>query len=174
VADTSGSSAPRKSLPLRSDDDVERAMALRDVMEHVVDVSKAPPPMKTKRKRRVVAVVLCVLLLAASAVSWLARPEWIWGPSGEPVSPVLDRASARMSMAVIAQRLKDVRAQTGEYPVGLEEIGESGNGIQYALVDDTTFVLSAQTALDSVVYRSNQPIEELLGRSVELLSGAGR
>jgi hypothetical protein len=149
-------------------------MALRDVMEHVVDVSKAPPPATSKRRLRVLAVVLCVLLLAASAFSWFARPEWIWGPSGEPVSPVLDRASARMSMAVIAQRLNEARAQTGQYPVGLEEIGEAGNGIEYSFVDDTTFVLSARTALDSVVYRSNQPIEELLGRSVELLSGARR
>ena len=149
-------------------------MALRDVMEHVVETAKTPPPAKSSRKRGALAIVLCVLLLAACAYSWFARPESIWGPSGEPVSPVLDRASARLSIAFIAQRLKDARSQTGAYPLTLDEIGESASGVSYNLVGDTMFVLSAPTALDSVEYRSNQPIEEFLGRSVDLVTMARR
>jgi hypothetical protein len=174
VAEPSSPRSQRSSTQVRSPDDVERAMALRDVMEHVVETDKTPPERKKSRTGRAMVIAVCVLLLGASAYSWSAKPEWIWGPSGEPVSPVIDRASARMSMAIIAQRLNDMRAQTGEYPVGLEEIGEAGNGIEYSLVEDTVYVLRAHSAGDSIVYRSNQPLDEFLGRVPDLLSRAGR
>lgn len=149
-------------------------MALRDVMDHVVETSKSSPKRPVSRVRNVVAIGICVLLLGASTYSWIARPEAIWGPSGEPASPVIDRASARMSMAIIAQRLHEARTQTGAYPLTLQDIGEAATGIDYSLVGDTLFVLSARSGADSIVYRSNEPLEELLGRSADLLARARR
>jgi hypothetical protein len=145
-------------------------MALRDVMEHVVETSKTSIERKRSRAGAAVAIVVCILLLGASAYSWIARPEAIWGPSGEPISPVIDRASARMSMAIIAQRLNDVRGQTGAYPLTLRDIGEAAGGIDYSLVGDTMFVLTAQSAGDSIVYRSTQPLDAFLGRTPDLLA----
>jgi hypothetical protein len=145
-------------------------MALRDVMEHVVETSKTSIERKRSRAGAAVAIVVCILLLGASAYSWIARPEAIWGPSGEPISPVIDRASARMSMAILAQRLNDVRGQTGAYPLTLRDIGEAAGGIDYSLVGDTMFVLTAQSAGDSIVYRSTQPLDAFLGRTPDLLA----
>jgi hypothetical protein len=145
-------------------------MALRDVMEHVVETSKTSIERKRSRAGAAVAIVVCIHLLGASAYSWIARPEAIWGPSGEPISPVIDRASARMSMAILAQRLNDVRGQTGAYPLTLRDIGEAAGGIDYSLVGDTMFVLTAQSAGDSIVYRSTQPLDAFLGRTPDLLA----
>jgi hypothetical protein len=149
-------------------------MALRDVMEHVVETSKTSPRPGRSRTAQAAAIIVCVLLLGASAYSWIARPEAIWGPSGEPISPVIDRASARMAMAIIAQRLNEARRQTGEYPLTLRDIGEAATNIDYSVEGDTVFVLRAQSAADSIVYRSSQPLDEFLGRTPDLLSRARR
>jgi hypothetical protein len=155
-------------------DDIERAMTLREVMEHVVETAKKPPQPQKPRARGVAVIVICVLLLGASAYSWIARPEAIWGPSGAPVSPVLDDASARMSIAIIAQRLADARAQTGHYPLALSEIGEASVAITYTLLGDTAFVLAARTQGDSVEYRSDQPLAEFVGRSADVVARSRR
>ena len=147
-------------------------MTLRDVMEHVVETAKKPPQQKKSRAPRVIAIVLCLLLLGASAYSWIARPEAIWGPSGAPVSPVLDGASARLTIAIIAQRLNEARAQTGRYPRALDEIGEAPVEITYRLVGDTIFVLGARTGVDSLEYRSTQPLDEFVGRSMDIVTRA--
>jgi hypothetical protein len=75
-----------------------------------------------------------------------------------------------MSMAILAQRLNDVRGQTGAYPLTLRDIGEAAGGIDYSLVGDTMFVLTAQSAGDSIVYRSTQPLDAFLGRTPDLLA----
>ena len=149
-------------------------MALRDVMEHVVETSKSPGPARTSRIRPIFTIVLCTALLGASAYSWIARPERIWGPSGQSPSPVIDRANARLTLVIMAQRLEAARARDGHYPLSLAEAGEAASGIGYELVGDTGFVLTARSAGDTIVFRSHQDATEFLGRSVELVSGRGR
>jgi hypothetical protein len=174
VADSSRPVAPRKSLPVPATDSVERATVLRDVLEHVVEASKQPASPRQSRSRAALVVALCVVLLGLSAYSWIARPEAIWGPSATRASPVQDAASARLAMAMTAQRLNDFHTHTGRYPSTLDEIGEKAVGISYALNGDTLYVLSARTRSDSIAYRSNQSIDELLGRSIDLLARARR
>ena len=149
-------------------------MALRDVMDHVVETSRAPTPARTSRIRPIFTIVLCAALLGASAYSWIARPERIWGPSGRAPTPVIDRANARVTLAIVAQRLEAARARAGHYPLSLAEVGEGGSGIGYELLGDTGFVITARSAGDTIVFRSHQDPSEFLGKSVELISGSRR
>lgn len=151
---------------------MERALALRAVMDHVVESATMPGPERRSRARRVTVAALSLLLLGASVYSWLARPEHIWGPTGRAESPVIDRASARLAMFVIAQRVEAVRGQTGHYPLSLGDIGEPGYGVRYDLLGDTGFVLRADASGEAIEYRSTQPLEEFLGRSADLISRA--
>src|SRR5438067_9786110 len=67
----------------RRNPDVERALALRDVMDHAVKMQReitAPSDRHRGRTRIVWATVVCVPLLALAVYSWVAHPEFIWGP----------------------------------------------------------------------------------------------
>ena len=143
-------------------------------MDHVVEASKEPPGVRRSRARPVLSIVLCTLLLAASAYSWIERPEHIWGPSGQAPSPVVERANARLMLVILAQRLEAVRARTGHYPLSLAEAGETVGGISYEVVGDTGFVLMARSAADTIVLRAHEDPNEFLGKTVELISGRSR
>src|SRR6185295_7703968 len=80
--------------------EIERAMALRDVMQHAVREQREitdPKPLDRRRSRRIVVAIVCVALLALSAYSWLARPEFIWGPSARSVPVERRDASLRFT-----------------------------------------------------------------------------
>jgi hypothetical protein len=149
---------------------MERALALRDVLHHVVDVATHPSlPIRQLGKRNAVILLLCGLLLAASAYSWVARPEHIWGPT-QSASPVVERASARLTIFILAQRLESQRAAAGHYPTTLEALGEQINGVSYSVIGDSLFELRATGVDSGLVFRSNESAEAFLGRSVDLIN----
>lgn len=140
-------------------------------MDHAVRVQReitAIKPLGPSRLRRITTVVLCVALLGASAYSWIAKPEFIWGASAT-VSPHRQDAEMRFGMFLLAQRLEAFRAQTGHYPAALGDIGESVEGLSYRLVTDSVFELQALTDTGSLVMRSDQPMDVFLGNSVQLI-----
>ena len=105
--------------------EVERALALRDVMDHAVrvkrEISEAKP---LHRRRGVIALLLCIPLLGFSIYSFVARPEFIWGaPARLPQEQA--EANARVAMFLLAQRIEALRAARGDYPESLAEIGEA-------------------------------------------------
>ncbi len=94
--------------------EVERALALRDVMDHAVrvhqEISEAKP--FPRRSRVLVATIVCIPLLAFSVYSVVARPEFIWG-SRSVLPPDQADANARVALFMLAQRIEGVRAQRG-------------------------------------------------------------
>ena len=167
-----GSQPPRLSKPA-TQAEVERALALRDVMDHAVrvqrEISEAKP---LYRSRKIVAaLVICLPLLAFSVYSFVARPDFIWGTPA--VLPVPQRdANARVALFMLAQRLEAIRAERGDYPESLAEIGEDAPGITYTVSGDSIFELRFRAdSSTTVVYRSNEDAERFLGDSPLRIQG---
>lgn len=154
---------------------MDRALALRDVMDHAVRVQRenADAPLGTSR-RLLLGLAICVPLLAFSAYSLAARPEFIWGPSVAIPAEQRD-AGVRMALFLLAQRIEAARAARGDYPVSLAEIGEAGAGVEYRLFGDTLFELrDASDAASGIVYRSNENPARFLGDSPMKIQGRPR
>jgi hypothetical protein len=157
---------------------VERAMALRDVLAHAVEVEKetrkhSGPP-GAARVGRTIAMVLSVPSLAFSVYSYVARPEFIWG--ARPVVETAERkgANLRFTMFLLSQRIQAQRAATGRLPATLADVRENKTGIAYTVVSDTVFELRAEEGGQPVVLRSDRPPGEFLGDAQRHIMGRGK
>lgn len=165
---------PARTPSLSTPPSVERAMALRDVMDHAARVQRevtAATPLRRSRTPRILAVIVAGILIGFSAYSLIARPAFIWG---EPtfVDPARNDASMRLGIYLLAQRLEAFRAEAGEYPASLGDIGEAVEGVLYALLSDSVFELRS-AADPTLVLRSDASAESFLGNSIRLIQGAG-
>jgi len=153
---------------------MERALALRDVMDHAVRVQREitdPSRLRRRNLRAIALTVLCVPLIALSAYSWIARPEVIWGPRGRVVPPLRSEAELRVAMFLLAQRLEAYRRLQGSYPKSLAAIDEDPHGIRYDVNGDSAFALSVTRDGKGIVLRSSDNAEAFLGNSVALIGG---
>jgi len=153
--------------------ELERALALRDVMDHAVRVQKETPGAKglgASRVRGIVLLVTCIALLSFSAYSWFARPAFIWGPQTHP-SAARQEAGARLAMVLLAQRLDSYRQTNGAFPASLAEIGEGRSGIRFRAVGDSAFELRDSVDTRELVLRSTDQRDAFLGNSVTRLGG---
>ena len=163
--------------PPRPSGAVDRAMALRDVMDHAVRAERAnrgPHVVRRNRAGPAFAVVVCTALLAFSAWSFIARPAFIWGAA--TTMPVAQEgANVRVALFMLAERLRAFRAQAGHYPTALTEIGEQSDGIRYRRLADSLFELRATLADSStIVYQSDQAADAFLGNSLEQITNRRR
>jgi len=160
--------------PVPKSAELERALALRDVMDHAVRVQKeitAPKRLGPSRARAVTLVFLFALVLGAGGYSWFARPELIWGPR-PAASEEHVLASTRVTMAIIAARLEASRRADGALPVSLASTGDDAPGITYRVLSDTSFELRARAGARDLVLRSTDSVDEFLGNSLSVVSRA--
>ncbi|MEX2153025.1 MAG: hypothetical protein WD825_06765 [Gemmatimonadaceae bacterium] len=157
--------------------EVERALALRDVMEHAVKVQKeitAPNKRKATNGRAVGASLICIPALAFCVYSYVARPAFIWGPGPQPLPPAQQEAGMRFSMFLLAQRVEGYRHAQGVYPQSLDVIGEQLEGVRYALLSDSLYELRTTEGGKQIVFRSNESVDAFLGNTTAIIQGLGR
>lgn len=159
--------APPKAPETGGRPSVERALALRDVMAHAVEVEKevhksdAPPGRSPAA--RVTMLAFSIIGLAFSVYSYVARPEFIWGPQEKSIPEVRRDANLRFTLYLLGQRIRAYRRTNGTLPASLADVGESPRGITYAIVSDTVFELRAMDGAREVVFRSDVRPDEFLG-----------
>lgn len=154
--------------------DVERALVLRDVMDHAVRVQREitqPKPLRKRRGRQIAANLLCVPLLAFCAYSWFARPEFIWGPRPRTATPAEAEATGRFELYLLAQRIENQRAALGGYPADLAVVGDVPAGVTYRLLADTAFELRATANGRELVFRSTENADDFLTSAIPVLRG---
>ena len=148
-------------------------------MDHAVRVHKETTgPIgigKGSRLNRALLVSLvCVPLLALCVYSWVARPEFLWGPKAGPLPPAQHDANMRFAMFLLAQRIEGYRAAQGNYPATLAELGESIPGVAYSLGSDGVYQLRAVENGQTIEYRSNQSLNAFVGNALNVIQGGGR
>ncbi len=157
--------------------DLERALILRDVMDHAVSAQRevtAPRSLGSRRGRIILAACLCVPAVALSAYSWIAKPAFIWGPAPRAVPPAEADAMSRFALYMFAQRLEMYRLDEGFYPSSLDALDEDTPGIRYELVGDTAFVLTMQREGKVLTLASTDDFEAFLGQSISIMRGRQR
>ena len=156
--------------------DVEKALALRDVMDHAVKTHKeiaATRPRYGPSARPKVLAAVCVLLAAFSAYSWFARPEFIWGPTPK-VAPARAETDARVAIFLLSRRIESYRKSHGALPATLAGMERAGSGISYRALADTVFELSANAGGKALVFRSDVPPGDFLGSARRVITGVTR
>lgn len=165
---------PVSGAPIQPE--VERALALRDVMDHAVKVHQEDARKPSRRRsngRLALMLALCVPLLAFSVWSYVTRPAFIWG-ADDVLSPAERENHQRLALFFLAQRIEAARRQIGHYPVTLGEIGEASTTVSYRLLDDSTFTLRATSGASELLLNSRQPLDQFLGNNIRVLRPAGR
>lgn len=145
-------------------------------MDHAVRVQKevsGATPIRGSRVPVIGAMALCVPLIAFSVYSYVARPEYIWGPATAP-SPVQQEAGLRFGMYLLAQRVESYRVSNGRYPESLALAGDGLEGVSYAVISETVFELRATADGKAIVFRSDAPVDAFLGKSPEFIQDRGR
>lgn len=172
-----GASRPSTAVGAAGRKDVEKALALAAVMEHAVKVHKethAPPkPVKTGGGRTIALLAVCIPMLAFAAYTWIARPEFLWGPGVRPLPPVQEEAGIRFSMFLLAQRIQAFYDNTGRYPTSLSEIEDSVPNVRYVPMD-SVFELRTGLKGKPIVLRSDRSMDDFLGTSTLVIQGMVR
>ena len=146
-------------------------------MDHAVrahrDFIEARPWAKS-RARLIWTSLLCIPLIALCLYSWVARPEFIWGPSARSVTPQRRDANLRFAMFLLAQRVASFRKTGGSFPASLAAMGETMPGVSLRVLSDSIFELRATENGNSIVYRSDESPSVFLGDAPKSISGGSK
>lgn len=148
--------------------DLEKAEAIRDVMQHAVTMSQAvalAKEMKSWPLRPITLAVIAIASLALTAYTFLAEADWAYGPDPAAVAPARHDAHLRFALFLTAQRLEAFREANGTLPGSLAEAGEDWPAVDYQPTD-SIFVLRARAASgEPIVLQSNADMKVFLGNS---------
>jgi hypothetical protein len=147
-------------------DDIEKLEAIRDVMEyaaHVTIQTALAKPMRSVRARPIGLAILAVLSLAVAAFTFVAEPDWVFGPAPTGAAVEEQDAHLRYAMFLAAQRIESLRdSTTGEAPASLAAIGEDWSGFGYQVLELGDFELRGRLASgDDIVYKSGESLGAL-------------
>lgn len=168
------SQGPSRLPPDDAADELEKAQALRDVLEHAVEFTRAVStarPMESYRSRPVVLAAIAIPSLLLCLYSFIARPDWVFGHDPARSSPARQEAHLRFAMFLVSQRLNAYRdAHGGALPQSLPEVGETWAHITYEILPDSGFELRALAGSGRpIALRSDQDARAFLGPSARHL-----
>lgn len=151
-------------------DELEKQAALRDVMAHAAEITRAvalAKPMVSWRSRPIIMGAVATVCVALTLFAFIARPDFIWGSDPSVLPSAQREAGVRYGMYFLAQRLEQYRETEETLPPNLDFTEESWPGITYQLVSDSVFELRAMFDSTEIVFRSDQSVDQFLGRSVD-------
>lgn len=149
---------------------VERAQILRAAVEQAVRVEKEtarPQTMQRSNAGRIALLVLCVPLAALSVYSFVARPEFIWGPRRPAISPQRAEATLRMSMYLLARRAELYKARHGDFPERLADFSPD-TALRYRRVG-SGYEISGAVGTTQLTLRSADDLQAFLGAAPDLI-----
>lgn len=149
-----------------------RAQMLSEVMGHIVETSKAPPPKKQRGPWVQLSIILACV--AFTAYAWLARPAWLWGEATRPEPPREARANERFAIWVLGQQIEHYRVARGTLPTSLGVVGDSVPGVTYRQLDSASFELRGSAAGDPIVYTSGESADAFLVSATSVVRHGGR
>lgn len=153
-------------------EEIEKQLAIRDVMDYAVRVTRAvqmAKQMVSYRARPMLLALISIPLLVTALYAWAARPDWVFGPDPVRVEPSRQMAYTRFAIYLAAQRIEAHRVARGVLPGSLGEVEEEWAGMSYRPLGATVFEVSARGPAGEIVFQSDQPVLAFLGQSVPFL-----
>jgi hypothetical protein len=143
--------------------------AYRDVVKSEAErlkESRTPrPPVRTSRKGRILAAVIVVV----GAAILIAQPAWLTTPPAVEESPEVREASLRLAIYQAAEHIDAYERANERLPGSLKEAGAELSSLKYEVVGPRTYVLAGQSGDLKLEYRSEQPLQDFLGNSYEII-----
>ena len=159
------------TTPARPTPKVNVAALVTEIVEEARKNAEQPAAPKP---RRIPSYVFAGIVVALCAWAWIAPPAWLVPqPVAAPSREYRD-ASARVALALHAQRIEAYRASHGRLPRSKQEVGIASDQIIYAPTDSLNFELTAQVDGEAVTYKSSQPRDRYLAEAMMALSRARR
>jgi hypothetical protein len=147
------------------------AAIVSEIVEEARKNAEAPAP---SRSRAVPSYIAAGVVFAMCAWAWIAPPAWLVPqPVGAP-SRDYREASARVALALHAQRIEAYRASHGRLPGTKQEVGIASEQIAYDRTDSLSFELVSRVDGQPVTYKSSQPRDRYLAEAMTALSRARR
>ncbi len=153
-------------------EEVEKQLAIRDVMAYAVRITRAvqlAKQMESYRSRPMLLALIAIPALIVALYAWVARPAWVFGPDPVRVEPARKQAYTRFAMYLAAQRVESYRVSRGVLPGSLAEMDEEWAGMSYRPLGATVFELTARADSGDIVFQSDQSVREFLGQSAVYL-----
>ena len=114
------------------------------------------------------------LVIGMCAWAWIAPPAWLVPRPVAAPSRDYREASARVALALHAQRIEAYRASHGRLPGTKQEVGIASDQIVYDRTDSLNFELVSRVDGQPVTYKSSQPRDRYLAEAMTALSRARR
>ena len=159
------------TTPARPTPKVNVAALVTEIVEEARKNAEEPAPSKS---RVLPSYVAAGLVFALCAWAWIAPPAWLVpGPVAAP-SREYRKASARVALALHAQRVEAFRSSHGYLPRSKQEVGIASDQIVYQVTDSASFELSSRVDGENVTYRSSEPRDRYLAEAMTALSRTRR
>jgi hypothetical protein len=159
------------TTPARPTPKANVAALVTEIMEEVRKNAEEPAP---SRSRGIVSYVAAGVVFALCAWAWIAPPSWLVPRPVTAPSREYREASARVALALHAQRIDAYRASHGRLPRTKQEVGIASDQIVYDRSDSVTFELTSTVDGQSVSYKSSQPRDRYLAEAMTALTRARR
>ena len=159
------------TTPARPTPKVNVAALVTEIVEEAKKNAEDPAP---SRSRFLPSYVAAGLVFALCAWAWIAPPAWLVPRPVAAPSREYREASARVALALNAQRIEAFRASHGHLPRTKQEVGIASDQIVYERTDSLTFELASKVDGQPVTYKSTQPRDRYLAEAMTALSRARR
>ena len=159
------------TTPARPTPKVNVAALVTEIVEEAKKNAEEPAP---SRSRFLPSYIAAGLVFALCAWAWIAPPAWLVPRPVAAPSHEYREASARVALALNAQRIEAFRASHGHLPRTKQEVGIASDQITYERTDSLTFELGSRVDGQPVTYKSSQPRDRYLAEAMTALSRAHR
>ena len=153
-------------------EEIEKQLAIRDVMEFAVRETRAiqlTKLMQSYSSRPMLLALIAIPSLVLALYAYTARPEWAFGPDPVRMEPARRQAYTKFAMYLAAQKVEAYRAAQGRLPASLGELDEDWPGMSYRALSFTVFELSVRADNGELVFQSDRPIAVFLAKSSSYL-----
>jgi hypothetical protein len=158
------------TTPARPTSKANVAAIVGEIMEEQRKNAEEP----ASRSRFIPSYVAATLVFALCAWAWIAPPAWLVPRPVAAPSREYREASARVALALHAQRIEAYRASHGRLPRSKNEVGILSDQITYDRADSVNFELGSRVDGQPVTYKSSQPRDRYLAEAMTALSRARR
>lgn len=159
------------TTPARPTSKANVAAIVGEIMEEQRKNAEQPA---ASTSRLMPSYVSATLVFAMCAWAWIAPPAWLVPRPVAAPSREYREASARVALALHAQRIEAYRASHGRLPRSKQEVGIPSDQISYDRTDSLNFELASRVDGQPVIYKSSQPRDRYLAEAMTALSRARR